>query len=167
VSLVEAGDLVIGGASIFGGLGGKPTQAEGKVFGWDPVQKQKTFELVPVPGAMAITGLMQGPDGNIWGFADGDLFVLDVAKRSVLSTHRLFEIHTRPSHIWRSAFMITHPSGAVYACVNGKFLKIDPKTMEMTQLAENVGMPVMDQEGKLYFKRGMDLWLYEPEVAVE
>ncbi|WP_266202726.1 ligand-binding sensor domain-containing protein [Pontibacter kalidii] len=167
VSLVEAGDLVIGGTSIFGGLGGKPTQAEAKVFGWDPVRKQKTFELVPVPGAMAITGLMKGPDGHIWGFADGDLFVLDVAKCSVISTHRLFEIHTRPSHIWRSAFMMTHPSGVVYASVNGRFLKIDPHTMQMTQLEENVGMPVMDEQGKLYFKRGMDLWLYEPEATVE
>src|SRR5262249_43730248 len=65
-SLVYHKCLVIGGTTIFGGLGQKPETTEAKLFVWDPTSNSKTFET-SVAGAKAITGLFVGPDGNVWG----------------------------------------------------------------------------------------------------
>lgn len=162
VSLIAYKDEVIGGTSIFGGLGGLPTEKEGKIFGWDPILKKITYEIVPVPGAMAVTGLITGPDGRIWGFADGDLIVFDPVTRTVTSKYKVFEMYGKPSHIWRSASMVVHPSGNVYVAVNNKLHKIDPNTMEISKIADNVGLLSMDKKGRLYFKRNSDLWRYNP-----
>jgi hypothetical protein len=73
---------------------------------------------------MAITGLMQGPDGHTWEVADGTLFVLDLATRQVISRLPLYEMQGRPSHIWRNAFLLVHPSGQVYGNANDKLFRI-------------------------------------------
>ncbi|RRN77971.1 hypothetical protein EIM50_16880 [Pseudoxanthomonas sp. SGD-10] len=163
ISLAEHNDLVIGGTSIFGGLGSVPTEKEAKLFGWNPKTNQKVFELVPVQGAMSLTGLRKGPDGNIWAFADGDLIVFDPVKQNVISKTEVFKINSRPTHIWRSAFIEVHPNGNVYFAVNGRLYKIDPATMEISIIQENVSLLTMGKDGKLYFRRNSDLWSYQPE----
>jgi hypothetical protein len=162
ISLVNAGNLLVGGTSIFGGLGVQPQETEAKLFGWDPLTSKKVFEMVPLPGAMAITGLMQGPDGHIWGVADGTLFVLDLAKRQVIHQLVLYKIKGRPSHIWRNAFLLVHPSGQVYGNINNQLFRIDPKTMKRTVLLQDVSLLTMDEQGALYFRRSANLWRYEP-----
>ena len=91
VSLAYADGLVIGGSAICGGLGMKPSEKEAKVFGWDATAGKKSFELVPVPGAGAITCLINGPGKNVWGVADATLFILDPAGQKVVSTHAALE----------------------------------------------------------------------------
>ncbi|WP_205500078.1 hypothetical protein [Rufibacter psychrotolerans] len=167
ISLVQAGEVVLGGTSIYGGLGGVPTQKEAKIFGWDPVQKKKVFELIPVPGAMSVTGLAQVPGGNIWGFADGDLIVFDPTKREVVSKHKFFTMNSNPTHIWRNAFLQVHPNGLVYVAVNGKLYSVDPANMKVTTIEDNVSLLAMDQKGRLYFRRMLDLWRYDPATVVE
>ncbi len=162
VTLVNSGDIVIGGSSIFGGLGGIPKAKEAKIFGWDPVTKSKTFEMVPVSGAMAITGLINGPDGNIWGFADGDLIVFDPLKQKVIKQKQLFKISSRPSHIWRSAFMSIHPNGLLYLAVNNKLYQINPENLEISAIADNVSLLTIGDDGTIYFRRSSDLWSFNP-----
>src|SRR5690606_2762363 len=131
-------------------------ETEAKIFGWDPVQKKKTFEMVPVANAMAVTGLTIAPDDKIWGFADGDLIIFDPVKQSVVSKHKFFEINQMPSHIWRSAFIIMHPSGDVYVAVRNTLYKVNPATMAITEVEKNVGLLTMDNKGTLYFRRNTD-----------
>ncbi|WP_147387953.1 ligand-binding sensor domain-containing protein [Pelobium manganitolerans] len=162
ISLVKSGDLVIGGTSIFGGLGGVPTQEEAVIFAWDPIRKVKVFEISPGKNIMSVTGLINGPDGNIWGFADGDFFILDVNARKIIVRKRLFAINSRPSHIWRSAFMQVHPNGKVYVAVNGKLYSINPETIEFELVEEKVSLLTMDNNGTLYFRRNANLWSFNP-----
>jgi len=56
VSLLHAGNLLIGGTSISGGLGVKPTKSEAKLFLYDPVAEKTIFETIPVPGKPIVSG---------------------------------------------------------------------------------------------------------------
>ena len=161
-SLTSKGNMLIIGGSISGGLGVKPERKEAELMIWDIDTNQPISKLVPVAGPAAITCLINGPDGHIWGIADGNLFILDVAQRKVLSVQRLYDYPPFGSHIWRSAFLGIHPSGDIYGTDNGKLFKLNPSTKQVEIITENAGLMVMDPSGKIYFKRGTELWSYTP-----
>src|SRR5690606_37688898 len=115
ISLAYAKGIVFGGTTISGGLGIVPSEKEAKLFAWNPSTKSVAFEVVPVPGAWAITALVNGPDGNIWGMADGTLFIFDPAAQKIVKTHKYYDISGTPTHIWRNAFLEFHPNGSLYA----------------------------------------------------
>lgn len=161
-SLASKGNVLVVGGSISGGLGIKPALKEAELMFWDMDTNQPITKLVPVSGAAAITCLINGPDGNIWGMADGHLFILDVAQQKVLSVQKLYDYPAFGSHIWRSAFLAIHPTGTIYGTDNGKLFKLDPFTKKVEFLAENAGLMVMDPTGIIYFKRGTELWSYKP-----
>ncbi|MBN7813490.1 hypothetical protein J0A68_21215 [Algoriphagus sp. H41] len=161
-ALAYAGDYVLGGTTISGGLGKAPETKEAVLFGWDPESGEKLFETVPVPGASALTGFIQGPDGNIWGMGDGTLFIFDPREKKVLSTTKLYDFPPFKSHIWRSAFLVLHPDGNIYGTDWEKLFRLNPETKEVTQLAKDAALLVMGKDGTLYFKRGTELWSYRP-----
>jgi streptogramin lyase len=165
VSMIYHEKEIIAGTSVWGGLGIKPEVNEAKLFGWDPQRKVKTFELVPVPGAKAITCLIKGPDGNLWGVADGVLFVLNARLRKVISSHKLFELtaQQKSSAVWRDVNLVIHPSGQVYGTGNGRLFHIDPQSKKARIISEKPAFFVsMDKQGILYFRDGKDLWSYTP-----
>lgn len=161
-SLARKGDILIVGGSVSGGLGKKAESKEAELLLWDLNSNLPLQKLIPVKGAAAITRLINGPDGHIWGIADGNLFILDVAQGKILSLHKLYDYPPLGSHIWRSAYLAIHPSGYIYGSDNGKLFKLDPTTKKVDILAENAGLMVMDPSGKIFFKRGIELWSYQP-----
>lgn len=161
-SLATIDGKVFGSTTIFGGLGAIPTEKEAVLFEWDVQHGRIAYQTVPVPGAMAITGLMHGPDGNLWGFADGLLFCYDVQKKQVVKSQRFYTQTTRPSHIWRHAFMVIHPNGKVYLNAMRKLYEINPTDLSFQEICENFDLLTMDNDGTLYFKRSLDLFKYTP-----
>lgn len=161
-SLIQDKEVVIAGTTVSGGLGVKASAKEAVLFGWDINTNTKTFELVPVPGAAAITCLIRMSEDVIWGMADGRLFVFNPQTKKVSSVQKLYDYPPLGSHIWRSAFLVKHPNGQVYGTDNGVLFKIDPVTKAVTQLAKEAGLLVMDKKGTLYFKRKTELWSYTP-----
>ncbi|WP_266202738.1 hypothetical protein [Pontibacter kalidii] len=155
-----------GGTSISGGLGITPTEKEGKLFCWDPDKRETIFETTPIPGIMAVTALIKGPDKKLWGMADGNLFVFDPASRQVVKQTKVYEVPAKRTHLWRDAFLVTHPSGNVYGTGGRKFFSVDPQTMEVNVLREGLDLLTMDGSGVLYFRLGADLWSYTPETAI-
>jgi len=162
VTLVYANNQVIGGTSISGGLGIEPSEMEAKLFIWDPKKDEKTFEMVPVPGATAMTGFFIGPDKNVWGLANGTLFVFDPVKREVIDRREIFKGEYHKNHIWRDAQFVVHPSGQIYGCANRQLFRLDPKTKQVTKLRDEVGLLTMDRDGRLYFRDTVNLWQYTP-----
>src|SRR5690606_40567660 len=94
--------------------------------------------------------------------SDLDLIVFDASKQAVVSKYEFFKINQMPSHIWRSAFIVAHPSGDVYVAVRNTLYKVNPNTMDVTKIEDNVGLLTMDEEGTFYFRRNTDLWSYKP-----
>ncbi|MFD0959708.1 S-layer homology domain-containing protein [Paenibacillus chungangensis] len=147
LSLVYKDGLLYGGTSIHGGQGGVPTATEARLFVWDVLNKEIVFETVPAPGRQAITALHLGPDGNVWGLANGELFIFDTVTRQVIHSQNAF-----PGAVgrWIDGSMETGTDGNVYATVAGKFFKVDAATKEVTVLASGVRKLAQDDFGSFY-----------------
>jgi len=139
--------LLYGGTSVHGGQGGAPTASEAVLYIWDVVNKKKLFETVPVSGKQAITALHVGPDGNIWGLANGALFIFDIETRQVIHSENAF---TNATGRWIDGSMETGTDGNVYATVGGFFFKVDAATKEITVLASQVRKLAQDDFGSFY-----------------
>src|SRR5690606_6420580 len=122
------------GTTISGGLGVKPNTKEGIIFCWDIDRSEIVYEFVPVSEAPAVTGLIEGPDGHLWGVAGGKLFIFDQQKKQLIDKHYLYEPAPMGTHIWRSAFMVVHPSGDVYGTVNNQLFKVAAQTKNIIYL---------------------------------
>ena len=165
VSLAYANGMLLGGTSITGGLGIKPTETQARLFVWDPIAAKKVFEIAPVPDATAITCLIVGPDKNIWGIANGTLFIFDAAGRKIISTHELFKLDyaARNFNVWRDGFLVLHPTGRIFGTLDDKFFELDPATMKTTVLRDKgAQLLAMDRAGRLYFRDTVNLWQYTP-----
>lgn len=163
IALAYASKVIVGGTSIWGGLGANPTETEGKLFVWDPEKAEKVFETVPVPGVSAVTCLTVGPDGNVWGFAGGTLFVFDPVGRTIVSREKLFDVDYTEKHVWRDGVLVLHPSGQFYGTLNHVFFRLDPATRHVTLLrGKEAGLLAMDRQGRLYFRDYVNLWQYTP-----
>ncbi|TLS52057.1 hypothetical protein FE782_11860 [Paenibacillus antri] len=166
LSLVYQDGMLYGGTSIHGGQGGTPTASEAVLFAFDPATKRKTFEIVPVPGKTSITALHAGPDGNVWGLANGTLFIFDPATQQVVYSHDAFPA---ASGRWIDGAFETGTDGNVYGTVDGKFFKVDAATMEVTALATQARKLAQDDFGNfyLYTPSGTNLYRYTiPELLV-
>jgi streptogramin lyase len=163
VSLLYCPDLLVGGTSISGGLGIKPTQTQAKLFLYDPTNGKIIFETVPVPGKPIVSGLTLGPDGHVWAIAAGTLFAFDLQSRQVLFRKELFPLDYSDKTLWRDAYMVCHKDGHLYATEAGRFFRIDPVTQSVTILKET-GPDLLstDASGNLYFAQGTNLWQYVP-----
>jgi len=164
VSLACRGNEVFGGTSVWGGLGQRPTENEAKFFIWDVEKLQKTFEIVPVKGKKAITSLIRAADDNIWGLAEGTLFIFNPISRKIIYTSRLFPVdYSSCGHMWRDAFMECGPDGNVYGIIGfstkgGRVFRINTRTRELSILAEKeVSGMTMDSEGNFYLICGKRL----------
>lgn len=150
--------LVYGGSNIWGGLGINPTETEAKLFIWDVANKEKVFETVPVPGKRGITELIVGPDGNIWGSAEGDLFIFDPDTREVIFRKNLVT-RSYSSALWRDAVFEIGTDGNVYATQANQFFRIDAVTKEK-EMIRNAGKNnrlAQDDFGYFYLTEETDL----------
>lgn len=168
LSLVEKDGMLYGGTSIHGGQGGTPKAKEAALFVWDVARGVKTFEVVPVPGKQAITALHLGPDGNIWGLANGAPFIFDPISKSVIFSKDYFpDANGR----WIDGSMDTGTDGNVYATVGGRFFKIDAVTKAITVLATEARKLAQDDFGNFYIftvPTGPNLYKYsDPQLLVK
>ncbi|MBI5380670.1 MAG: hypothetical protein HZA31_02100 [Opitutae bacterium] len=170
VSLTYAQGLVVGGTTVAINLGTQPATREAKLFLYDPVAGKIVFETVPVPGKAIVTALMPGPDGHVWGVAEGTLFGFDVAQRRVVFTQPLLTPNFSGRAMWQDATMVLHPNGQIYLVEDGGFYRLDPRTKQLTWL-HRTGNKIhtrpltLDHAGRLYFTDGMDLWQFTPDRA--
>ncbi|UTE77432.1 carbohydrate binding domain-containing protein [Rossellomorea sp. KS-H15a] len=160
VSMIYKDGKVYGGTTIAGGQGSVPTTTEAKMFVWDVEKKEKTAEMVPVPGKRALTALTVGADGKIWGMADGVLFSLNPKTNEVISTH---ELDPNASSNWRNASLEVGTDNNLYGIIGRKFFKFTPNTGEWEFLAGNVDHLAQDDYGAFYLSSGVKLYKYTDE----
>lgn len=161
--------LVYGGSNVWGGLGVDPTAKEAKLFIWDMANKQKVFEIAPVPGKRAITELIVGPDGNIWGAAEGVLFIFDPNTRKVIHTQTIVQ-RTYTGAVWRDAQFEIGTDGNVYGVQSNRFFVIHAETKKMTVIRD-VGIRnwlAQDHFGNFYLTEDTSLLRISiPELVLD
>lgn len=161
ISLLYSNELLYGGSSNRGGLGIAPSEREAKMFVWDPQQKSKIKEIVPVANAKSISGLAVDADNRIWGIASGTIFIYDPALHRVVSTRSLYAF-TGDVGQWAPSGIFFHPNGLVYVQDGGNLYQVDPQTMQFEILEKSLHHLIMDDNGTFYFLKSKDLWRYTP-----
>lgn len=165
-ALAYHGGLLYGGTGIAGGIGVEPTQNEAKLFAYDPATQAKVAEYaLPVRGLSEITALL-AVDGQIWGFAEGWLFVFDPATRRFVHHSQVLNdpAYYNPPR-WTDGRLITRPndSAAVFGTIgNRQLLRIDraTKTVAVLTTASPLLGLAADRDGHLYYAVGPRLYRY-------
>lgn len=116
-SILPTGSGLWAGSSTDSGQGTVPRATEAKLFRADPATGTKTAEVVPVPGARSINELTAGPDGRLWGLADGTLFVADQKTGRVLRRIKIFDGGTGAADgalAWRDGYLYGVSGGRLF-----------------------------------------------------
>ena len=74
-------------------------------------------DVVPVPGAASINELIIGPDGNLWGLADGIVFVANPTTGAVLRQIPVFSGRTGANDgalSWRDGYLYGVTGGRLF-----------------------------------------------------
>lgn len=151
VSLALAGDLVIGGTSIHGGLSSSPAGSTGELFLWDLEAGALITAGPVVDGAHAICELEVDPGGTVWGLAsDGTVFSYDLERREVSGT---ISTGRGTRNEWGRLTSLFHrPSDdLLYAATGGALLRLDPVGMTSEVLVDNdVSFAAVDGRDRIY-----------------
>ncbi len=152
-SLAYKDKILYCGTTISGGLGIVPTEKTGKFFMWDILNKKLIKEFTPAEGAQIISGLQVDDEGNIWGWAEENLFVFNPKKEEFIFNKKMFETREKSGQIWRDCYMSNLRDGKFYCVHFGKLFTLDIKTKEIDIIAEKMGLNIIafDDEGRLYF----------------
>ncbi len=163
ITLAYQGGKIFGGTSIWGGLGINPVATEAKLFVWDVDGKTKLHEFVPVAGAKAITCLINGNDGNIWGIAAGTLFKVNPSTYQVVQSTKIYN-DTRSSHLWRPDHLVLNPKdNNYYGIINSQVFRLDNAQTApvMTALGKTGNYLTLGPNNEMYYTNNQNLWKME------
>lgn len=150
--------IIYGATTIHGGLGSDPKAARAKLFSWNMNQKKKLAEwdltLDGLSGGLPmISGLTVGPDGLIWGAANGFIFAFDSETRAIVKSKN---IHPSVNNYgqWRPVQVRWGNDGLIYSNLGSILTVINPDTLESRVLAEGViNIFALDRNNELYFAK--------------
>ncbi|MCX7626141.1 MAG: hypothetical protein N2Z21_08020 [Candidatus Sumerlaeaceae bacterium] len=165
VSLLHNGDCLWGGSSISGGLGMAPTASSAVLFAFDGIEERLLFQMAPVPGARAITGLVRDSRGVIYGWAEGTLFAFCPESRRVQWQKTIFPQTFPADHYWRGIVMKSslRERDTFYGAAWGTVFKFVPTVQQLTVIAKipEVEVVAPATDGKLYVISGSELLAIE------
>jgi streptogramin lyase len=131
-SILPAGANVWAGSSIEGGQGTDPKATEAHLIKVDPATGAVLTDIVPVSGAASINELTYGPDGNIWGLADGIVFVVNPSTGEVVRLLPVFSAVTGSQDgalSWRDGYL--------YGVTGGRLFVLDSLSGHTTVLRDH------------------------------
>lgn len=165
VTLCYNDGYIFGGTSVYGGLGGSPSEQEGKLFMWDVQAGEKVWEAVPVAGEKAVGAVIVGKDGIIWGMTTGHLFAFNPATREIERMWKLFEPldWEKQSHYWRGVFL-TYDANTdrLYGnCIN-KLFSFDIHSEQLEVLETGGTLFARDEAGTMYVTKETELYKLMP-----
>jgi heparin/heparan-sulfate lyase len=158
---------IFAGSSVRGGNGIKPTEKEAVFFAWDPVEKKKLAEVIPVRGHGHIVSMCANDDRvymitakehNTFGGIpeETSLAVYDIEKKFVLLT-RKFDFGMPID----TSLGIGDDSN-LYGLTEKGILRINSTTMEIDLIESPVkiqhGFAI--NNGYIYFCSGSDIWRF-------
>jgi hypothetical protein len=132
----------------------KAEEAVVYVLDWET--REVTFRTAPVSGASHIRYLTLGPEGRVWGLAQGSaLFALDLDSGEVVYSEDFSEYEVE-RHLFEH-------EGRIYAAFHTAMIRVDPEDFSHEVIARpptplKVGGPVID--GRLYYTGEAHLWSF-------
>jgi len=165
IALCYSNGYIYGGTSVFGGLGGSPSQQEGKLFVWDAAAGRKVWEGVPIVGEKVVSALTVGKDGVVWGMTSGHLFAFNPASKTIERRFDLFEPidWANRSHFWRGVFLdYDRAADKIYGNCMDKLFSFDVRTEQLEVLATGGTLFARDGAGTMYVTKETELYKVLP-----
>jgi WD40 repeat protein len=156
ITLLPDDTKIYGGSSIHANY--QKANDGAKFFRFDP-QNPSEKELIPLPivNASLVMSLIKGPDGNIWGAADGTIFSYDPVNNSFRTVKMLNGISGR----FGNAKLLVGKDGFIYGTIEGRLFKLNPADMSYKNLLESGAYNVeQDAQGNLYYKNLANFYMY-------
>jgi streptogramin lyase len=151
-SLLVRDGTLYGGSSINNSNGGQPVATDAKLFTFDLAAGEKTGEYALFSGVSAINALTLGPDGDVWGLADGTIFVLDPRDQSVAWTIEVVAATSGP----QEGDMIWHSNGYLYVVTHRTLYAVNPLSGAVETVHARVGRASLGPDDSIYLT-------YQPE----
>jgi streptogramin lyase len=160
-TLLPVGDSLWAGSAIEGGQGTEPKATEAHLVQVDPTTGTVTADVVPVPGAASINELTIGPDGNLWGLADGNVFVANKTTGAILRTYTVFS-----GRITGHDGALSWRDGYLYGVSGGRLFVLDGLSGTSTILRDH-GLNRLTQgpDGTYYSLLRLDGWTIPTNLA--
>lgn len=76
-------ETIVGGTTIKGGYGSKATEDAAKIFLWDTIKQEVSFEGTPVPTQGTIDALAIGKNDLVYAFAGSSIFLFDPVAKEI------------------------------------------------------------------------------------
>lgn len=159
------GSQLLGGTTTAAGTGGERKAKEAELYLLDMNTKKIVWHQPVLPGVQTYSALHLGPNGKVYGFADGSqFFVFDPQTRQILHQEDvLASLGRTVSHQGPRVF-ITDPQGRIYTLFQRKIARLDPATNRFTVLADSpvpIGAGGDWLDGRIYFAYQSRLYSYQ------
>jgi hypothetical protein len=156
MSLVALPDgKLLGGTTISPGTGGQCKAEQAELYLLDLATKRIIWHEVVIPGVRNYLDLYLGPEGLVWGFADGSrFFVFDPATRKIVHCESTEKSWGPASYNQGPRIFVPGPKGAVYVLFQRAIAQIQPKGWKITLLARSpatIGAGGDYLDGRIYF----------------
>ncbi|GAB2671155.1 hypothetical protein [Kribbella swartbergensis] len=151
-SLLPVGTGLWAGSSIEGGQGTEPIATEAHLIKVDPSNGAVLADVVPVPGAASINELIIGPDGNLWGLADGIVFVVNPTTGALLRQIPVFSGRTGANDgalSWRDGYLYGVAGGRLFVVdsLGGSTMLRDHGLNRLTQTPDGTYYTLLRPDG--------------------
>ena len=153
---------LLGGTTTAAGTGGERKANQAELYIMDLATKKLEWHAAVFPGVQSYTDLCSGPNGVIYGIADGArFFVFDPEARAIVREEEVISRFGRTvSHQGPRVFVVG-PDGTVYLLFAKGIAKIDSKAHEVVMIAESpvpIGIGGTFLKGRVYFGRGSHMY---------
>ena len=163
MALAAFGDgKLLGGTTTGAGTGGEKKADQAELYIMDMATKKLDWHAVVFPGVQSYTDLCSGPNGVVYGIADGSrFFVFDPVAREVVHEEMVIERFGRTVSHQGPRVFVAGPDGTIYLLFAKGIAKIDAKTHEVVMIAESpvpiaIGGDFL--KGRIYFGRGSHMY---------
>lgn len=154
ISLLQDDEYMYGGTSIHSNY--QRDQFTAKFFRFNPANPdEKEFFFLPMRTTMVMS-LIKGPDGDIWGAADGTIF----AYNPYLNKFRSVKLLNAISGRFSNAKLIAGKDGFVYGTMEGRLFRINPADLSYTILLDSGAYEIaQDGMGNIYYRNLANLYM--------
>lgn len=165
VSLVALGDQLLGGTTTAAGTGGLKKAQQAELYLLDLKTRRIGWHEPLLSGVQTYNDLCLGPDGKVWGFADGQrFFVFDPATRKIIHDQTTDVKFGRAVSHQGPRIFVAGPDKVVYALFVRAITRIEPVGWKFHLLAKppvpiSAGGDYLN--GRIYFVSGSRLYSFK------
>ncbi|MBN1676087.1 MAG: hypothetical protein JXR37_33895 [Kiritimatiellae bacterium] len=159
------GGKLLGGTTTAPGTGGERKAKQAELYIMDMATKRVEWHAPVFPGTSTYNDLCTGAGGLVYGFADCKrFFVFDPRTRKVVHEADTKTPFGSTNNQQGPRVFVQDPRGATYILFYKGIARLDPKTFEITLLANSpvpIGPGGDYLDGRIYFGSGSHVYSYE------